>query len=309
MSPEPRLAMPQPRLTAPRVLPALLAALAAAAPLGAQHSVAGVDVNAASETATERAPQLFGSAGVAPRHRLGLSIQGTASRVESRVFVDDLRSETALATASGYRTTASMFFGLTSRVTLGGLVSGTRGVRYSLDPAPAAPPPPDGTPTRQGTRTPLGDQEMAVFARIGVWSSATGATRIAAMAGADDAVDRPVGTSAGIALQHRVGRATLHLAPSVRMSEGSPGDGDAVVGTAAWRVGAAAAFAVTPRLGLSTEVLRAGNANAISEAALGVRWRLGRIAVDAGVRSLLHENAGLHDAKRYGATLATHLVF
>ena len=308
MSPEPGLAMLQRPSPVRRSIPALLAALAAATPLSAQRTLVGIDVNSASEAETERAPQLFASAGLGPRGRWGVSVHGMATRVESDVRLD-LDGTSGRATASGYRTTGSAFYGVTPRLTLGAFLSGVQGVRWHLDQVVDPTPDPHGGPSRQGTRTPIGSNELGVYARFGVWSSpTTGATRLALNAIIDDAVDQGPGTTAGFAAQHRMGRMTLHVAPSLRFSDGVSGAG-ADSWNAAGRLGAAASIAAGRQLGLSIELLREGFDFGTTDAAIGARWRLGRFAVDAGVRSLIESDYTLGDASRYSAMLATRVVF
>ena len=298
--------MPQRRLIAPRVVPALVAALLAGTPLAAQRTVVGADVNSASETEVERAPHLFASAGVAPRHRFGLTIHGMASRVEGDVRLDMNVSGDAWST--GYRTTGSLFYGLTSRITVGAFLSGVQDVRTNLDELYVPTPDPEGGPTRQGIRTPIGSTEIGAYARAGLWNSATGATRIAANVVVDDAADQDPATTAGLALQHRLGRVTLHLVPSLRFSDGYSGGGEPSL-DASGRLGAAASIAATRRLGLSLEMLREGFDYGTTDAAVGARWHFGRIAVDAGFRGMVDHDTIVRDAKRYSATVATHLVF
>ena len=299
--------MPQHSAPVPGALAALLAAVAAATPLSAQRTLVGIDVNAASETDADRAPHLFASAGVAPRRQLGVSVHGAASRIEYDVTLDETGTR-GLATSSGYRTSASAYYGLTSRVTIGAFISGVQGVRTSPEHEFIIDPHAGNIPTRQGTRTPIGGAELGVNVRGNFWRSTSGASAFSAMVGMADADDTDLLTTLALAARHRVGRVTLHVAPMLRLEDGVVQGGANGV-NAVGRVGAAASVAATRRLGFSLEWLREGIENGATDAALGARLRLGRLAVDAGVRTLIRHETGERDVSRHGAMLATHFLF
>ena len=291
----------------PRAAIALVTSLAIASPLAAQRTLVGIDVNAASETNVERAPFLFASAGVAPRGRIGVSVHGMASRIESEVRADEAGTLKEL-TSSGYRTTGSVFYGVTSRLTIGAYLSDVQRVRTTPREEVIVDPHLGGIPTRQGTRTPIGSAEAGAYARVGLWSSATGAMRVAASAVIDDAADQSIATTVGFAAQRRAGRLTLHVVPSLRIYEGVSGGGERSP-AALGRVGTAASFAATRRLGLSAELLQEGFDQGTTDAALGARWRFGRIALDVGVRRMIAHDTIVRNASRQSAVLATHVVF
>jgi len=138
--------------------------------------------------------------------------------------------------------------------------------------------------------------------------AAPGARRLAAPGVGAAAAAADLATPAGAALQHRLGRITLHLVPSLRFSDGFSGGGEPSL-DASGRLGAAASIAATRRLGLSLELLREGFDYGTTDAAVGARWHFGRIAVDAGFRGMVDHDTIVRDAKRYSATVATHLVF
>lgn len=292
------------RAAMPRRALVPLALVAFPATLAAQHIV-GADINAAAESETRRGPLYFAGAGL-PARGLGLSLHAVGTRQEL------VRPTGGGARLDVFTTTASAWWGATSWLAIGAYYAKANADELPID-EPLAPMPstgglePDGPPTRQGTRVPLGSDEAGLHGRLALWRSATGDTRVTALGRLLDRVDLPVTSTAGVALEHRLARATLHLAPSAWFGDGA---------STTLELNAGAAFAVGARSALNAEVLHIrgtddvdGVTPRVTELAGGLRHRLGRLAVDVGARHLVDYSLGADGQSRTSAMLATHWRF
>ena len=281
---------------------AILCIVIAAAPVAlAAQSAAGTDINAAADSGNVRQPLFFGSAALARAGAVGMSLQGTgwwrqSSWPPPELGTYEVRylSLTSLASAS---------WGTTSWLTLGGYAARTN-TRVTSQAVVAMPD--GGPPIRQGTHSDLTDDQVGIFARLALWRSATGATRITATGTVRDGRYLPQSGSAGLALQQNLGRVTLHLAPSASFADNA---------RTAYEVDAAAAFALTPRTSLSVETMHSRNRGSIgptymsTDAAAGVRRHFGRLAVDVGARFLIGDDYPSTTNRRAAALLAAHWSF
>lgn len=288
-------------MSARRVTLALaFAAALAPAPLLAQF-VIGTDINAAGERDGARAPLYVPSAGTAPAGRFGLMVQAVAVRQHAEEFSDQWEARSRLESRA-VNTTASGWWGVASRLTIGGYVLvANADEELSFPDGNVFPAPvPDGPPTRQGTRSGIGSNEYGAQARVALWAPASGTTRLAATGRLRERADSPLESSAGLALQQRAGRATVHLSTAAWRANDAP---------TTWDLGAAVAVPVTARLALTGEVLHflgRGDATA-TDVAGGARWRLGRVAIDLGGRWLASATPRPEEYGRASLLLATHV--
>jgi hypothetical protein len=286
-----------------------LGALAVApSALVAQH-VVGADVNALADGGDARQPLFFPSAALLSGGRLSLSLQAVGAR--ERVRYPEGTSVSGTDT-DALITSGSAAWGVTSWLTLGAYAAKAK-ADVTTQYAPLANvmgqliPEPDLPPTRQGTRAGIAGDEVGVHGRIGLWKSSGGVTRLTATGRVYDRADAAVTTGVGVALQQRVGRVTLHVAPSAWFADG---------GSDAYEVDAATALAVGRGSAVMAELLHRGATAAtngdrphITEVAGGVRHRFGRLALDVGVRHLASYEQPVRDASRASALLATHWLF
>ena len=289
-----------------RRLALVLAPVAVPAVVTAQH-VVGADVNAAAESDRVRQPLFVASAAMAPAGHLGISLQavGTRQRMES----SSTSGGAARVDSDVLTTTGSVGWGVTSWLTFGGYYAKANANETVLFAATDVPvtPPPDGAPTRQGVLTGVNSDEVGLHARVGLWRSSAGDTRVTLTGRARDRTDAAVTGAAGLAFQQRFGRLTLHLAPAAWFGDNA---------SAAYEIDAATAFAIATRASLTAELLHVSGAAAsssparrVTELAGGMRYRLGRLAIDAGARWVASYEQPVRDANRVGALLATHWHF
>ena len=282
---------------------AILSIAIAAAPVAlAAQSSAGTDINAAADSGNVRQPLFFGSAALARAGQVGMSLQGmgTWQRFDwtpPLTGASDIRS-------SAFTSLASLSWGTTSWLTLGGYAARTD-ARITTEGLAA--PIDGGPPTRQGTRIGVMEDQVGMFARLALWRSATGASRVTATGTLRDQRDRSPSGSVGLALQQNLGRFTAHLAPRASFADNA---------STAYEVDGAIAYALARRTSLSAEVMHFRNGGGgfgpvymSTDVAAGVRQHLGRLAVDVGARYLARDDFSSSNARRTAALLAAHWSF
>ena len=313
--PEPRLAMPQRPPVARRVLPALL--VLAAAPLGAQAGGAHSATNALSDSEWSRAPHFFASAATVPAGMVAFSLQGDASR---QTFTTFGLEQTTTVRSKALSAEASAVFGLTSTVTLAPYI-GASSVEMDLSESPtlAAPlatirrqegaPTSDLPPAPRTRRRGLEIDELGLATRASLFRSASGATRVGVNATVFDRVDFAPSLLAGVAVQQSFGRVTMHVSPSLRLTRNSD--------SRTLGFNGATVLAATGRLGLSLEGAHYRSwwsksdldPMVTSYAGGALRYRLGRLAIEGAVRTLLEHGAGNIDVDEHTVHLGTHWTF
>ena len=275
--------------------------------VAAQH-VVGADVNAAAESDGVRQPLFFASAATAPSGHLGLSLQAVGTR--QRIQYTDYAGGEARVDSDVLTTTGSVAWGATSWLTVGGYyakANANETLMLAAGGSGGIAPPPDGPPTRQGVVTGVNSDEIGIHARLGLWRSSGGDTRVTLTGRARDRTDAAVSGAAGVALQQRIGLFTVHLAPATWFADNA---------RAAYEIDAATAFAVATRTSLTAELLHVrgagatnGQARQLTELAGGMRYRFGHLALDAGARWVASYVQPVRDASRVSALLANHWHF
>lgn len=304
--------------------PALIVALAAtvgASSLGAQAPTFGTDINAAAETARDRAPLFFGSALVAPKGYFGVSLLGTGGNGERTL---PMPGGPGTQYGRAWTSTLSAVWGASSRLTLGaqlGVGRTTREIEWSepvsVGGAPAA---------RRSEGSEWSRMEARLHGRYQLLERADGATRVAlnaSLAWADEDVGY---ATAGLAVAQRIGRVSLHLAPELRLRESVPArtvtfDGQAPFEFAgrralAFDVRGAAVVPITRRVswsleGIGTNVAAPaqGYDPRLFELGTGFRFDLGRVKLDLGYRQRLWGEDTWEGVAKRRLVLGTHWTF
>lgn len=272
-----------------------LAAVAAFAGTASAQSNFANGVSAAAENANDRAPIFTGAAMVAPAKKLGFGVQAQVARISSDASgVDQSLTGTQMA--------ASLYYGVTSRFTVGGYVPFNR---LSVD---------DGATS--ASESGIGD--MGVFGRFAAMKSASGATHFAiggevTLPTGDDAKSLGYGDPTyrlDAPLSHRAGRWNLHVVPGIAKVK----DFDADL-----NVNLAGVYAMSEQLGWSIEALSqfggapsnvdGAEGNRDIDLGTGLRWRMqGKSALDFGFR--YNVSTKIDPAPtRLGAYLGWHYAF
>lgn len=276
-----------------------LAAVAAFASTASAQSIAANGVSASAENASDRAPIWTGAAMVAPAKKLGFGLQAYTDRASA----DEGGVE---ASASRSAMQASLYYGVSSRLTVGGYLP------FNQLSAESSGGPVEFDDSESG----IGD--AGLFGRFAAFKSASGATHFAL--GAE--VTLPTGDEEKLLgngdptyrldapLSHRAGRWNLHFVPGVqKVTDLDP----------YWNLNVAGVYSMTERLGWSVEALsQFGGAISDAEGAegdrdidvgSGLRYRLqGKSAIDFGFR--YNVSTKLDPAPtRFGAYLGWHMAF
>lgn len=303
--------------------PALVVALAAtvgASSLGAQAPTAGTDINAAAETARDRAPLFFGSALVVPKGYFGVSLFGTSGSADRSL---PMPGGPGTEYSRSWGSTVSAVWGATPRLTLGaqlGVGGTTREYEWR------GPLEPGGAPVaRREESFQWTTPSARLQARYLLVGEGGGATRLALNTSVltPSRYDRTVAT-VGLALSQRVGRVSFHLAPDVRIREGEP--------LTRWDVDPRGADALRLRTSLDVRTamvvplgrrvswsLEGMGTNVLAPAATyeprllelgtGFRFDLGRAKLDLGYREQLWRQDFLNLTPRRQLVLGTHWKF
>ena len=277
-----------------------LAAVAAFAGTASAQSIAANGVSAAAENASDRAPIFTGAAMVAPAKKMGFGLQALTDRASA-----DEGGVEATLTATAMQ--ASLYYGVTSRFTVGGYVPFNR-LSFESSGGPLG--------DVDGSESGIGD--AGVFGRFAAMKSASGATHFAI--GAE--VTLPTGEEDKLLgagdptyrldapLSHRAGKWNLHFVPGVqKITDLDP----------YWNINLAGVYSMSDRLGWSIEALsQFGGAPSDVDGAegdsdidlgTGLRYRLqGKSAIDFGFR--YNVSTKLDPAPtRFGAYLGWHYAF
>ena len=285
--------------------------LAFSLPLGAQAAVPGADVNAATDSGRQRSPLFFGSAYTLPRGARGISFQYGMSGERER-GQHGLMGETNFQ-RDYMASTTSAYWGVRDWLTLGGSLEFAAD-EYTFYRTDGSPDPLTGLPTYFNGSS-FGLSDIRLFGRARLYRSAGGAAQVALNASASTLAGQ-IGlngsrsaASVGLAYAQQAGPFTLHLAPSY---EARDNDGSFQ------QVAGALTFPLLPRVTGSVEGVfqsaRRGDWNRaatdpIREIGGGLRFDLGRVKLDLGIRQSLTEASGPDGASRLRLVLGTHVKF
>lgn len=285
--------------------------LAFSLPLGAQAAIPGADVNAASDSGRQRSPLGFGSAYTLPRGARGMSFQygmrGERERGQHSVMGETSFERQYMAS------TLSTYWGVRDWLTLGGSLEFSANEYTFFRRDPSADPV-TGRPMYANDAS-FGPSDARVFGRARLYRSRNGGTQVAlntaasVFAGQLGLSGSRSAASVGLAFAQRAGPFTLHLAPSY---EARDNDGSFP------QVAGAVVFPLLPRVSASLEgafaASRRGDWNRaatdpISEVGGGLRFDLGRVKLDLGLRQSLGDASGPSSASRFRMVFGTHVKF
>ena len=295
--------------------------LACAVPVGAQAPTHGTDINAAGETARNRAPLFFGSAYVAPKGYLGISLTGSGLTDRGVLRTIDGQADVY---ERGWGTTVSAVWGATSRLTLATQLGiGQTESEYRFSALPAAP---DDSPPRRTMRYgSWSPSDLRVHARYRLLDAGDGATTLALNASLAWPNSSWGYGSVGLALAQRMGRASLHVSPELRFRDGArarvwefPGEEPfrfpgRTSATLDLRSGTA--VAITKRVSWTLEGMGSNLLGdtprdpRLFELGTGLRLDLGKTLLDVGYRRVVWAGNGADAAGRQQLFIGTHWKF
>jgi hypothetical protein len=301
------------------LVPLLL--VASALPLGAQAPVHGTAIDAAGQTDRDRAPLFFGSAYVAPKGHLGLSLAGSAL-TDRRMFGSGSDDQQLDLYQRGWGSTVSAAWGATSRLTLGAqLAVGRTDSEYRWLASPTGPGDEPSRRTLRAASWSPGDLRVEARYRL----LETNATKLALNASLSWPNSEWGYGTVGLALARRAGRASLHLAPELRFRPGAAARVLEFPGEAPYRfpgrtpvtldLRSGVAFAIAKRVswtleGMGTNVLGATTRDPrLFELGTGVRLDLGKTLLDLGYRRVVWSGNGADIVGRHQFVLGTHWKF
>jgi hypothetical protein len=288
-----------------------MVALLSAAPLGAQAAIQGTDIDAAADSGRQRSPVFFGGAYTLPKGARGISFQYGMSKERERgnhsVFGETSYEREHLGSS------ISAYWGVRDWLTLGGsletsaLMSEFYAIDGGLDPATGR--------SYSHSGTSFGRGDIRAFGRARLYRSVSGATQMALNASVST-LSTQLGlngsrsaASVGLAFAQQAGPLSLHLAPSYEARHN---------GGSFAQIAGAIVFPLLPRVTGSIEGVAASRRNGdwnrattgpLGEVGGALRFDLGRVKLDLGLRHSVGPASGPESASRARIVLGTHVKF